>query len=153
MDDNARSPLTSSPTINLPLEPSTVNYEAPDEKLDSEYQVLWSNLMDEGQYKNSSKYINVEVLLLCWAANCDDLTITEEVSRLKKTFEELFNYRAQIGYLDTSTKQTLQVQVNKIVANFVGAFDGPNTLLIVYYAGHGKPGSYYGSLEFFGSVE
>lgn len=36
--------------------------------------------------------------------------------------------------------------VNTIVAAFTGAHHGPTTLLIVYYAGHGKPGSYYGSL-------
>ena len=152
MDDSTRSPPTTSPTLNLPQEPSTVDYEAQDAKDDSEYQVLWSNTMDEGNYKSSSKYTNVEVLLLCWAEKSDDLTITEEVSRLKMTFEETFNYHAQIGKLDASSKQTLQVQVNRIVADFVGDSDGPNTLLIVYYAGHGKPGDFYGSLEFFGSV-
>lgn len=108
--------------------------------------------MDEGDYKTSSKYTIVEVLLLCWAEKSDDLTIAEEVSRLKTTFEENFNYHARIRKLDADTKQRLQVQVNKIVADFVGDFDGPNTLLIVYYAGHGKPGAFYGSLEFFPSV-
>lgn len=109
--------------------------------------------MDHGNYKSSSKYTNVEVLLLCWAEKSDDLIITREVSKLKKTFEDHFNYGAQVGYLDASAKQTLQVQVNGIVANFVKDYDGPNTLLIVYYAGHGKPGNYFGSLNLFGSVE
>lgn len=153
MDDITASPLTKSPTLNLPLEPSTVDYEAEDAKDDSELQVLWSNTMDEGKYTSPSKYKNIEVLLLCWAEKSDDLIITEEVSKLKRTFEECFNYRAQIEHLDASAKQTAQVQVNSIVANFVKTFDGPNTLLIVYYAGHGKPGKYFGSLEFFGSVE
>ena len=35
-------------------------------------------------------------------------------------------------------------------ANFVGDYDGPNTLFIVYYAGHGKPGKIHGDLEMFG---
>lgn len=109
--------------------------------------------MEEGKFKGSSKYTNVEVLLLCWAENSDDLIVTVEVNRLKRTFEDLFNYHTQIGYLDASIKQTLQVQVNKIVNDFVYACDGPDTLLIVYYGGHGKPGNYYGSLECFGSVD
>lgn len=152
MDDTNRSPLTK-PTINLPPGHSTVNYEAQAAQDDSEYQVLWVNTMEESNYQSSSKYTSVEVLLLCWAERNDDLTVTEEVSRLKATFEECFNYHAQIKYLDASTQQKLQVQVNRIVANFVGDFDGPNTLLIVYYAGHGKPGNYFGSLECFGSVQ
>ncbi|KAL9065712.1 MAG: hypothetical protein Q9161_008047 [Pseudevernia consocians] len=152
MDDITASPLTKSPTLNLPLEPSTVDYEAEDAKDDSEYQVLWSNTMDEGKYRSPSNYKNIEVLLLCWAEKSDDLIITEEVSKLKRTFEECFNYHAQIEHLDASAKQTLQVQVNSIVANFVNAFDGPDTLLIVYYAGHGKPGKFFGSLECFGRL-
>ncbi|KAF6226904.1 hypothetical protein HO133_008345 [Letharia lupina] len=91
MDDNTRSPLTKSPTINIPPEPSTVNYEAQDKKDDSEYQ--------------------------------------------------------------TYIERKPQVQVNTIVAAFIGAHDGPTTLLIVYYAGHGKPGSYYGSLVLHGLFE
>lgn len=153
MDDKAMSPLTSSPTINLPPERSTVNYEAQDEKDDSEYQVLWSKTMDKGNYKNSSTYTNVEVLLLCWSESNDDLAVKEELSKLKSTFENRFNYHAQISYLDPTMEQKLQVQVQTIVAAFIGLHDKPTTLLIVYYAGHGKPGSYYGSLELHGSVE
>ena len=144
--------LANSPTINLPPGTSTVDYEAEDAKDDSDYQVLWSNTMDEGTYKSSTKYTNVEVLLLCWVEQSDDLITTGEVKKLKSTFEDRFNYGAQIGYLDPKAKQAAQVQLNAIVANFVNTFDGPNTLLIVYYAGHGKPGKYYGSLEFFGLV-
>ena len=42
--------------------------------------------------------------------------------------------------------------MNAIVAAFVEQHDSPNTLLIVYYAGHNRPGPDYGSLELFGSV-
>lgn len=151
MDENNKSPLTESPTIN---EPSNANFEIQDEKDDySEYQVLWSKTMDKGQYKSSSTYTNVEVLLLCWAESSDDLAVKEEVSKLKSTFETSFNYNTQISYLDAKIERKLQVQVNTIVAAFIGAHDGPTTLLIVYYAGHGKPGSYYGSLVLHGLVD
>ena len=153
MNYDASCSLAKSPTINLPPGPLTVDYEAEDTKDDSDYQVLWSNTMDEGTYKSSTKYTSVEVLLICWVEQSDDLIITGEVMKLKSTFEDRFNYGAQIGSLDPKAKQTPQVQLNAIVANFVVEFDGPNTLLIVYYAGHGKPGSYYGSLEMFGSVK
>ena len=36
------------------------------------------------------------------------------------------------------------------LANFVLEEDGPRTLLIVYYAGHGKPGHRPGHLELAG---
>ncbi len=150
MGDDGMPPLTKSPTINLQLEGSTVNYEAQDEKIKSEYQVLWSNTMDEGKYKNSSTYRSVNVLLLCWAESSDDLEVKEEVSRLRDTFEKRFNYKTQTSYLDRNMRQKVQVQVNTIVANFIGLHDDPTTLLIVYYAGHGKPGSYYGSLVLHG---
>ena len=153
MEIDTSCSLAKSPTINLPPGPLTVDYEAEDAKDDSDYQVLWSNIMDEGTYKSSTKYANVEVLLICWVEQSDDLVITGEVKKLKSTFEDRFNYGARIGYLDSKAKQTPQVQLNAMVANFVNAFDGPNTLLIVYYAGHGKPGNYYGSLEIFGFVK
>ncbi len=150
MGDEILPPLTKSPTINLPPEPSTVNYEAQDEKIKSEYQVLWSNTMDEGKYKSSSTYTSVNVLFLCWAENSDDLEVKGEVSRLRDTLEKRFNYNTQTSYLDRSMRQNVQVQVNTIVATFIGAHDDPTTLFIVYYAGHGRPGSYYGSLELHG---
>ncbi len=145
LDVAARKGHDQSPTIKLPLEFSTVNYEAQDEKIKSEYQVLWSNTMDEGKYKSSSTYRSVNVLFLCWAEISDDLEIKEEVSKLRDTFEKRFNYRTQTSYLDRKLRQKVQVQVNSIVASFIGLHDDPTTLLIVYYAGHGSPGSYYGS--------
>ena len=108
--------------------------------------------MDRGPYKNPSTYKKVEVLLLCWAENSNDFTTKEEVGRLQSVFENRFRYNTHIEYLDNSTPQRLQVRVNSKVATFVDNHDGPDTLLVVYYAGHGRPGGYYGSLEIFGFV-
>ena len=146
MEDNTRPLLAERPKINLPSELSTVDYDDPDEKDNSEYQVLWSTTMEQGTYKTSSSYKNVYVLLLRWAQGCDDLEVEGEVSRLKSTFETCFNYHAEIKNLDTKSGRSYQVQVNTIVQAFIGAYDHPNALLIVYYAGHGKPGNYFGSL-------
>ena len=109
--------------------------------------------MDRGVGSRFTTYTDVDVLLLCWAEWCDDLSTMEEVSRLRATFEERFNFHAQIKYLDTAHQNKLQVQVNTIVASFIGAHDGPSTLLIVYYAGHARPGAFYGSLVLYGFVK
>ena len=139
-------------TAILPQISSTVDYESQDAKDNSEYQVCWSKVTDKGPYKNPSTYKKVEVLLLCWADNSDDMATKDEVNRLKTVFSQRFNYHTRTEYLDTETEQRLQVQVNAKVAAFVLAHDGPHTLLIVYYAGHGRPGSYYGELEMHGYV-
>ena len=106
--------------------------------------------MNKGSYKNPSSYQKVEVLLLCWAANSDDLATQGEVNRLKEVFTQDFHYRTHTEYLDATIEKRLQVQVNAKVAAFVAAHDGSDALLIVYYAGHGRPGCYYGALEMHG---
>ena len=150
MDEDLTPPLAVKPTISKPQDPSTVDYESEDEKEDSELQLTWSRVMDEGQYKNLSTYTKVKVLLLCWEHSCSDLVTNQELNDLKSTFEIKFNYHVEIKYLDIEKR--LQVRVNNIVAAFVSDHDGPNTLFIVYYAGHGRPGVEYGDLELFGSV-
>ena len=147
MDEQLTSPLAMKPTIRQPH--STVDYEFEDEKQDSELQLTWSRIMDEGKYRNLSTYTKVKVLLLCWKYSNFDTQ--QEVDDLKATFEIKFNYHVEIKYLDIEKR--LQVRVNSIVAAFVDDHDGPNTLFIVYYAGHGKPGEEeFGDLELFGSV-
>ena len=139
------------PSIALFQDSSTVNYESADEIDASYYQVLWSNTMDKGNYLKATGYLKVAVLLLCWDQDFDDMATEEEVDILKAVFEEKFGYSATIAKL-SPTKGGLQVQLNRQVANFVGDHDGQNHLLIVYYAGHGKPGTMYGQLELHGFV-
>ena len=124
-----------------------------DEIQDAEYQVQWNITMGQGKYNHPSTYDKVVVLLLCWAQSSNDLKTTEEVNALRLVLEDRFKYHTTTEYLDNDNKQRLQVQLNSIVAAFVGANDGPNTLLIVYYAGHGKPGKIHGDLEIFGQAK
>lgn len=146
----------SSPTLKpeqLPTpDGSIIDYERDEQKNDSKLRVLWSKVMDQGPYRNPSTYRKVEALFICWAENSNDLATKEEVNRLKSVLENRFNYHVQVQLLDHHMDNRLQVRINRIVADFVDEHDGPNTLLIVYYAGHGRPGSYYGSLELFGSA-
>lgn len=152
MDESITSPLTMKPAIHLPQDPLAVDYESEDEKKDSDLQLLWSRVMDKGNYKTSSTYTKVEVLLLSWKEGCNDMATQDELDKLKATFENRFNYHVEIAYLDTTIEQKLQIRVNRIVATFVDEHNGPDTLLIVYYAGHGKPGGEFGTLELFGLV-
>ena len=124
-----------------------------DEFQDAEYKVHWNITMDNGNYNHPSKYDQVAVLLLCWEQSCNDLKTTDEVNDLKSVFEKRFRYHTTTEFLDNDKQQKLQVQLNGIIAAFVNTHDGPNTLLIVYYAGHGKPGEVHGDLEMFGQVE
>lgn len=132
---------------------SIVNYENPDETDNSKLQVIFSNIIAKGNYKNPSTYKKVKALLLCWDEKSDDITVRPEVERLKAVLEERFHYDAEIKCIDNSMEQRLQVCVNAIVARFVGDNDGPDNLLIVYYSGHGRPGSSHGDLELFGLVK
>ncbi|KAL9626566.1 MAG: hypothetical protein Q9204_007208, partial [Flavoplaca sp. TL-2023a] len=128
-----------------PEELSAACYDSAEDEEASRHQVLWENTMAEGRYQNPSLYDNVEVLLLCWAIS--DMDTTTEVQELRDVFEKDFGYHTTTEYLNADSKQKLQVQVNARVAKFVGDHDGPNTLLLVYYAGHGGPGQFFGDLE------
>ncbi|KAL8933829.1 MAG: hypothetical protein Q9216_006196 [Gyalolechia sp. 2 TL-2023] len=152
MDSIPSSPSrAANPGIELE-DPLTVGYESPDEIDASNYQVSWTNVMEEGRYLSPSTYQKVEVLILCWAEHCRDIDTQEEVARFKAVLEKGFCYNVTVVDLDAKAKQKLQVQVNAKVAGFVENHDGPDTLLIVYYAGHGKPGEFFGDLELFGQT-
>lgn len=150
---SGQPPKTWSPNIQL-HDSSIVDYESTEEKDASQYRVLWSNIMDKGKYLESTRYHKGEVLLLCWDERSDDLATKKEVDDLKIVFEGKLGYHVTIAKLSRESLEpqgrTLQVDVNYEVAKFVKEHDGPNSLLIVYYAGHGKPGTRYGDLEIHG---
>lgn len=138
---------------SLPQDHSIINYENEAEIEDSKYQIAWTEVMGKGNYKNPSTYKKVEVLLLHWEKHSNDLEIEPEVTRLKSVFEKKFKYNCRIEYLDNYDEKRLQLQLNSKVADFAYNHDAPNTLFIVYYAGHGKPGSAEGLLELHGFVD
>ena len=150
--ENSSESLPTTDTEPLLQDNSIVNCENPDERDNSKLQVIFSNGIAEGSYKNPSTYKKVKALLLCWEEKSDDLTVKAEVERLKAVLENRFHYEAYIEPMDNNVEQGLQVCVNAIVANFVRNNDGPDNLLIVYYSGHGRPGRSLGDLELFGSV-
>ncbi|MCJ1383053.1 hypothetical protein MMC17_006166 [Xylographa soralifera] len=129
---------------------SIVHYEDEIEQLNSSYQVTWSKVMEEGQYKASSLYESAAVLLLSWDEDLDDMKVKGEVDRLAKVFKDIFSYDIHNITLKAHTGKTAQSQINFVVAKFVSDEDRPKRLLIVYYAGHGTPGHMPGHLELYG---
>ena len=127
-----------------------VNDQISREVHDSQYQVRWSKIMDQGNWQDPTTYTNIVALLFCWDDHCNDMETKDEVDRLRVVLEDDLNYKTQTEYLDS--RPGLQLRINAKVAVFVRDNDGPNTLLIVYYAGHGRPGNYAGSLILTGSV-
>ncbi|KAL9583403.1 MAG: hypothetical protein Q9212_002733 [Teloschistes hypoglaucus] len=134
-------------------EESTVDYESEDGRDASEYQLRWINVMKRGNYNCSETYNRVEVLLLRWDDACDDMTTQHEVGQLKDVFEKEFNWHTELRCLNNKIERRLQLQINAIVAEWVNKYSKPNALLVVYYAGHGRPGTAFGQLELMGRFE
>ena len=129
---------------------SFVAYDDQYAKLNSSMQVAWAGVMDEGNYTTPHSYKNVHVLLLSWEPEFDDLKVKDEVAALGAVFRDYYQYQVQSSPIIRRTSKKAQTQVNKIVASWVDENDAPNTLLIVYFAGHGRPGITPGSLELAG---
>lgn len=83
------------------------------------------------------------VLLISWEAKLDDLNTGEEVDALEAVFKNLYRYTVVKKQLMEGEKPP-QIQVQKILVDFVFEYDDQSTLLIVYYAGHGIPGKQEG---------
>jgi predicted protein tyrosine phosphatase len=62
----------------------------------------------------------------------------------------MFHYKTVRKTLTEDPRRRAQHQVNRYLADFVDDHDDANTLLIIYYAGHGRPGEARGSLKLTG---
>ncbi|KAL9119123.1 MAG: hypothetical protein Q9187_004319 [Circinaria calcarea] len=129
---------------------SIIRYDQEAEKSESEYHIVWNNIMAEGKYLSSSSYTDVAVLLISWEKDHDDLDVKEEVNQLEGLFINTFNYQCSKVFLTVDKGKSAQVQINYEVARFALEHDSPNALLIFYYAGHGLRGNTRGDLQFHG---
>jgi hypothetical protein len=80
--------------------------------------------------RGHNQYSRVYVLMLYWEE--DDLGVAEEVWALQNIFMTSYYYSVRVFEIP-SAKPTTRLQTR--IAEFL-KHDGPNTLLIVYYAGH-----------------
>ena len=108
--------------------------------------------MAEGHYVTSTRYKKVCVLLLSWAEGFDDLLVHGEVKELGEVFKHTYNFDVESKHIKEDPDKKAQAQVNSIVANWVLEKDTPKSLCIVYFAGHGRPGTIPGHLKIKGQT-
>ncbi|KAL3420455.1 tyrosine-protein phosphatase non-receptor type 6 [Phlyctema vagabunda] len=121
------------------------NYQDEIESHDSRLKASWDDNMGDLKERVVS-YRKAFVLLLSWDKTVDDLHTDEEVKLLAAVFQKTFNYKIVPKVLTKDARRKAQVQVNRHLAEFVDEYDDTNTLLIVYYAGHGKRVEPHGSM-------
>ncbi|KAL6707394.1 hypothetical protein ACN47E_004173 [Coniothyrium glycines] len=80
-------------------------------------------------------YSHVAVLLIKWADELDQLKTAKETEELSTLFSERFHYQTKT--VELNVRQKPQHQLNVHVGEFIREHDSPQTLLIVYYTGHG----------------
>ncbi|KAK7991005.1 homeobox domain-containing protein [Apiospora arundinis] len=117
--------------------PITKDYQDEDETHDSKLKSLWDSEMGDPK-SQSMPYAKVSVLLLSWHKDIYDLNTGEEVADLETLFKEKFMFETTKRVLTRDSRNTAQSQVNYHLSEFVIRNDDVNTLLIVYYAGHGR---------------
>ncbi|KAJ9603891.1 hypothetical protein H2200_011413 [Cladophialophora chaetospira] len=80
----------------------------------------------------------VSVLMLQWKPEGEGfMDTTKEVAELRKVFEDSYHFKVYEESLHTGKRADHQVALH--LAKFVHDEDVENSLLIVYYAGHGWP--------------
>ncbi|KAG9191752.1 hypothetical protein G6011_10486 [Alternaria panax] len=80
-------------------------------------------------------YARVAVLLIKWADNLDELRTADEAEELEALFRTRFHYDTKTVELNVRGKP--QHQLDKHVSQFICDHDGTQSLLIIYYTGHG----------------
>ena len=108
----------------------------------SDLQAAWDESM-KGVGGLGLPHRKCAVLLISWEPKLDDLHTGKEVNDLETVFKDEFNYTVVKKQLVGGEKSP-QIQVQKILVDFVYQYDDESTLLIVYYAGHGVPGKVEG---------
>ncbi|KAK8127031.1 uncharacterized protein PG998_002790 [Apiospora kogelbergensis] len=128
----------------------TKDYQDADETHDSKLKALWDSEMGD-LHNEYTPYTKVSVLLLSWDKEIDDLKTDKEVTDLENLFKNKFMFETTRQVLKKDDKSP-QAQVNHYLAQFVYENDNTNTMLIIYYAGHGRPGSDRGNLRLTPSI-
>ena len=131
------TPSECSSSMDIASDAGILDRQTEIEDKNSEYTTIWSNVIAKGPYSTPSCYEGAAVLLFSWAKEFDGMHVEEETEELNKVFRDLFHFQTKKVYLEpcSPTEGTnLQSKVSHMIANFISQFDGPNNLLIVYYA-------------------
>jgi hypothetical protein len=86
--------------------------------------------------RGRSRYKEVHALLLSWED--DNLGVIKEVLDLEKVFVEIYNYHVEEWKIPRNrAHNSLAARLSKFLENYDSEESGQQTLLIVYYGGHG----------------
>ena len=157
---NTLSKTASIPFDKSPTATSRVQYEDESEKSNDALRHVFNEQMEEaGQYNKSSFYKKVKCLLISWDDDCDDLHTGPEVgfshlscsprlmiqvAALANVLENEMHFKVTRALLNNDGKHLAHLQVVHHIVEFLWDEDGPQTLLLFYYAGHGSPKSLRG---------
>ncbi|OTA97449.1 hypothetical protein M434DRAFT_275372 [Hypoxylon sp. CO27-5] len=86
-------------------------------------------------------YFDVHVLMITWEKN-DIPHMEKEIDRLRSVFEDGFCYTIHQLKIPLSNSDLI---MRRKVDDFISDYGGRDNLLIVYYAGHARPGTYSGA--------
>ena len=103
-------------------------------QLDLAVQAAWPK-------RHRSKYVDVKVLLMSWES--DDLGVEDEVSALESVFTDL--YRFDVESWKIPDERPGRHAIDKVM-RFIESGDNPDSLLILYYAGHASQPYHPGGL-------
>lgn len=143
--------LSTSPTEIRKNQPKAHGPTIDVESENAHLQVHFEKEMKE----RARGHRKVSVLLLSWEKEADDNLDTADevcwypmkrrslelirgqVKRLSAVFKDLYNFRVCPQTLNTGQGKKARHQIHKHLADFVHDEDGKDTLMIIYYAGHG----------------
>ncbi|KAL1595212.1 hypothetical protein SLS60_009900 [Paraconiothyrium brasiliense] len=143
------NPSTSPGSDHLSQE-SDASEELTDEQHAELVQMWWDETV-EVNMDSQDQYQKVAVLLLKWSDPLDELRVSMhgeiivQLHKLATVFQKTFNFQTQIVELNVSSKP--QHQLDRHIAAFIEAHDGPHSLLIVCYQGNSMFNSLHGRLE------
>lgn len=158
-------PIAQRKTPSIPFEKvsaatSQVQYGDDTEKYNDDLRNAFNDQVEKaGDYKTSSFYKAVKCLLISWDGDCDDLHtgpevgffhhnsnswLTVQVDALANVLEKQMHFKVKRALLTDDNNHPAHLQVVHHIINFIWSEDGPQTLLLFYYAGHGSPKSIRG---------
>jgi hypothetical protein len=121
----------------LPPSPTSLNstefHPSRDDQEQSRLQECWDKSIAQSMDLPEG-YQNVYVLMIKWQDKIDQLRVRQEVNDLTSVFQNIFKYDVTELQLEASNPQ---LQLKSEVLRWAWEHDGPDNLLIVYYAGHG----------------
>ena len=94
-------------------------------------RLLQSLTNDDWKSRGQDRYSKVHVLLISWVD--DDLGVLRELQDLETVFTSSFNYDVETWGIPRNKSQR---RLKERVMQFVNNYEGNDSLLILYYAGH-----------------